>query len=132
MSSIDLKKVDSRCRGWTKIVPAYTRLPLPSAVSGAADLPAKYTIQGTDEIAPGDCAFWAEEVSHNKPRGWTYATGVSFDDDAKATFLRLPAIEVKAQLKALGRRDLLAGAGQLACEVRAAWLYRIMTGHGAV
>lgn len=101
-------------------------------VEGANQIPGKYLIQDMNEIAPGDCAFQGEENHASKQRGWSFWVGLSFDDDEKAIFQSLPALEVKAQLKALGRRDLLPGAGPLACEVRAAWLYRILTGHGVV
>lgn len=117
--SIQIKKRDSRCRFWAKVIRAGQALPMPSAVSGANDIPGPFAQQGDEELFFGDVLIEGEENHHRHARGWTYwVTFVGLDG---AVHVVQPNSEIKAALKKAGLdRALLAGSGDVAACVRIA------------
>ena len=130
---------DSRCKWWCRVIRAGVPLPLPSAVSGAGDLPGSYLRQGDDvELEPGDVLVRGEEVNHRKQRGWTYDAKF-YNENGKAGRADAPGT---ADLKALLKRaaacgvitrerakELLGGSGDVAGLVR--WLH-VRRSHGTM
>lgn len=118
-ASIKIGPQDSRCRYWAKIIRAGQALPLPSAVSGASDVPGGYLRNGEEEIFPGDFFVQGEEMHHRRNRGWTYCIGWC-DADGNYKSVR-PSAERKASLKAQGLApELLSGSGDIAACIRIA------------
>lgn len=123
--SVTIKPADSRCRYWAKVVRAGTPLPLPSDVTGAADIPGPFSQRGDEELFLGDFLIEGEAVHHSRNRGWyywvTWCTG-----DGKWRREEDPDSTVKSQLKAAGLPvELLPGAGTLAACVRVAHAVRL-------
>lgn len=117
--SIQIKKRDSRCRFWAKVIRAGQALPMPSAVSGANDIPGPFAQQGDEELFFGDVLIEGEENHHRHSRGWTY--GVTFIGLDGAVHVVQPSSDIKAALKKAGLdRALLAGSGDVAACVRIA------------
>ena len=117
--SIQIKKRDSRCRFWAKVIRAGQALPMPSAVSGANDIPGPFAQQGDEELFFGDVLIEGEENHHRHARGCTYwVTFVGLDG---AVHVVRPSGDIKAALKKAGLdRALLAGSGDVAACVRIA------------
>lgn len=110
------KPRDSRCKYWCKIVRAGDALPLPSAVTGASDIPGPYLRKGDDvEIFPGDFVLSGEEVSHRVKRGWAYQ--MFRLDSGKIAICAFGSL-VKDAVRRAGRKDLLGGSGDVAAMVR--------------
>lgn len=118
-ASIQIKKRDSRCRFWAKVIRAGQALPLPSAVAGASDIPGPFAQQGDEELFFGDVLIEGEENHHRHARGWTYwVTFVGLDG---AVHVVQPSGDIKAALKKAGLdRALLAWSGDLAACMRIA------------
>lgn len=127
--SVSLRKSDSRCRGWHKVIRAGAALPLPEHCNGAESIPAPYHREGDEEIFDGDFVFYGEANHHTKQRGWTYRIGVPVGD--KIVWCK-PTAEHKARAKALGLDPtLLPGSGETAAMIRIAHAVRAF-GHDAI
>jgi hypothetical protein len=119
--SVDIGPRDSRCRYWAKIIRADDHLPLPSAVSGANDVPGRYCRTGDDELGLGDVLIEGEENHHRKQRGWTYR--VTWYDPAmrppEGHCVVEPSTNIKMALKGAGMAlHLLSGSGDVAACIR--------------
>lgn len=118
--SIVIGPVDKRCRYWAKVLRAGTKLPAPSVVKGANDIPGAYARTGDEELFPGDILIEGEANHHAKDRGWSYWVTWCSADGAKCR-VRDPGTQIKADLKAAGLpAELLAGSGPAAACIRVA------------
>ncbi len=118
-ASVTIEPEDSRCCYWAKIIRDGQPLPLPSAVSGASDVPGAYLRSGDEELLQGDVLIEGEEMHHRKNRGWCYRiTWVRADGTAHRI---RPTVERKAAMKAAGMNvALLTGSGDIAACIRIA------------
>lgn len=117
--SVTIKPLDRRCKYWAKIIRSGHELPLPSAVSGANDVPCGYARNGDEELFEGDFLLEGEENHHAKNRGWTFwlttvkngklIRGVKYSSDRKAA---MKAAGLPAQY--------LSGSGDIAGLIRMA------------
>lgn len=117
--SVTIKPLDRRCKYWAKIIRSGHELPLPSAVSGANDVPCGYARNGDEELFEGDFLLEGEENHHAKNRGWTFwlttvkngklIRGVKYSSDRKAA---MKAAGLPAQY--------LPGSGDIAGLIRMA------------
>jgi hypothetical protein len=129
------RAIDSRCKHWTKIVPAGTPLPTTSSVSGANDVPGGYMRDGFEsEVYAGDYVLAGEEVSHRKTRGWEYrlytlarggksgkwaVCSIDFSGTKdKIRAVRDDAKKAGDKDRAARAADLLKGSGDVAAMVR--------------
>lgn len=126
------KPTDAKCRYWCKVITPHMDLPLPGTVDGANDLPGEYLRKGDDvEVFEGNIVLEGEEVSHNKKRGWAYNYGTlslkKSDPSGQAiglTWDHADPADVKDACRKAGRKDLLAGRGDVAALVREIWARR--------
>lgn len=117
--SVTIKPLDKRCRYWAKVVRAEQRLPAPSLVDGANDVPGNYRRAGDEELFAGDVMIEGEEKHHSKARGWDYWITFMGADGEKVTIQ--PSSAIKAAMKAAGLAPhLLAGSGDVAACIRIA------------
>lgn len=117
--SVLISPEDSRRRYWAKLVRSDTALPIPSLVSGAADIPGGYLRRGEEEMYPGDVLIEGEANHHRRTdRGWTYWVTYVTEEGEMICF-RSGFGEQKAKAKAQGlAAPLLAGSGDIAGAVR--------------
>lgn len=117
--SIKIRPTDKRCKYWAKILRKGAKLPMPSDVSGAQDVPGPYLRLGDEELLLGDILIEGEAVHHVRERGWAYWV-TTIGGDGELVLYR-PNSDIKAQMKAKGMPvELLPGSGEVAACIRIA------------